>query len=100
MSSLTRSKVENKLKDNWMMCESDDSDHESTFFCSEYKKTPVVGEEPNVKRTPYNLRPRKTKDLNAKLVKAPEQTLNLIETHNQFGDSLKLNVIPQSGDMN
>ena len=57
-------------------------------------------EEPNVKRTGYNLRSRKSNVLNAKLVKAPEQTLNLNKTHDQFGDSLKLNVIPQSGVMN
>ena len=64
----------------------DEEDHESTFFCSDYKETPRV-EEVDV-QVGYNLRSKRPEHFKTEIEDA--HTLNQENTQH-FGDLLELN---------
>ena len=90
-------KLELEDVDKWMLSDSDNEDHESTFFCSDFKETlfddvqsMIVGQKLQSGRA-ETVKKEIAKDVS-------EVTLNPHKNENHFGDLLELN--EQKGAMN
>lgn len=90
-------KLEVQDEDKWMLSDSDNEDHMSTYFCSDFKETPYVEDQSVI--TYYKSRSGRAEMAKKETVKDVSAiALNPHKNINHLGDLLELN--EQMGAMN
>lgn len=75
--------------DEWMLSDSDNDDHQSTYFCSDFKETPFLDDQQTL--LGLKSRSRRAEVAKKETADVPRITLNPHKNINHFGDPLELN---------